>query len=350
MGNRSAQPAKIIRSSILNTFTILMRSLGHDPSALIRKVRLDHRLLEDSDLILTMRQLNELLELSAQETGVEDLGLRLAIARGIPDFGLVSLLLREQPCLKAVLDTLISHIHLHSNASYMRLDTIDGAPALVLDVLLDPKITRRQSIETSVGSVVQLLRGMLGDQWSPAAIWFAHDAAQSNHLHGQYFRCDVAFGQQVNAILFRDADFDRVLQPNSPGTARALERYVLELATVEDSYAQRVAHIIRRTLPRGEAKAKIVATHLGTNARTLNRWLAKEGVNFCTLLEEERRALIFDYLMDLDRTLSDISRMMGFYSLSAFSSWFHTTFGESPSSWRKGAFQNLIDGADLVVQ
>ncbi|MGE4431222.1 MAG: AraC family transcriptional regulator [Sphingobium sp.] len=340
MTQRTSQPARVIRSSILSAFTELMQSLGYDVAPLIRRVRLDPGLLEDSDLILTMRQLNELLEVTANETGVTDLGLRLAIARGIPDFGLVTLLLREQPSLEAVLETLISHIHLHSNASYMRVETIGAGPALVLDILLDPKAARRQSIETSVGSIVQLLRSLLGQHWTPAAVWFAHGKPDSVELHQQYFRADVEFGQQVNAILFRASDFDQILQQASRGAVRALERHVLGLATADDSHSQRVAHIIRRTLPRGDAKATVVAAHLGTNARTLNRWLAKEGMNFCTILEETRRSLVFDYLMEPDHTLSGIARMMGFYSLSAFSTWFHGTFGESPSHWRKAAFES----------
>ena len=84
------------RTSILADYRRLALSLHLDPLSLMRRAGIDRRLLQDPELLFTMRSMIELLELTAREGNIEDFGLRLGEARGLPDLGPVSLMLREQ--------------------------------------------------------------------------------------------------------------------------------------------------------------------------------------------------------------------------------------------------------------
>ena len=78
----------------------------------------------------------------------------------------------------------------------------------------------------------------------------------------------------------------------------------------------------------------IVARHLNVDPRTLNRRLAREGLNYSAVLESVRKNVAVQHLRDGNRPLSDIAELVGFGSLSAFSSWFHHAFDCAPSTWR----------------
>src|SRR5258708_119808 len=122
-----AGPA-MARTSILNDYRRLALSLDLDPIALMRRVGIDRKLLQDPELLFTMRSMIELLELTANTAKIDDFGMRLAEARGLPDLGPVSLILREQATVRDALRTLIGFFHLHANAVYLNLEEEDSYP------------------------------------------------------------------------------------------------------------------------------------------------------------------------------------------------------------------------------
>jgi AraC-like DNA-binding protein len=325
----------VIRSSILVPFSRIALSLNLDPIDLMRQAGIDDHYLDDSDLTLPINSVVELLEIAAIASGIEDFGLRLAEDRGLPDFGPVTLMLREEETLRAALQTLITFMYLHSDAAYMNLEQ-DGDAILTVDIIGCGTRHRRQAIETSVAQTVSVIRWRLGEQWTPASICFTHSRPSGITRHERFFRCPVDYLREFNGIVLPQRDLDKRLPASSPALRRQIQRYVqtLDIAP-RDSYAHRVTQLIAIALPRGEAKADSIAHHLGTDCRTLNRRLAKSGLNYSMMLENTRKDLAVRYMLDSDRPLSDIAGLVGFASLSAFSTWFRHAFGCAPSLWRK---------------
>src|SRR5436305_4027046 len=89
--------AKLIRAGILSNYVPLARSLQLDPFRLLQGVALDRVDLSDSQTLIPAAAVIELLERSAEASGLEDFGLRLATTRNLAHVGPVGLLLREEP-------------------------------------------------------------------------------------------------------------------------------------------------------------------------------------------------------------------------------------------------------------
>jgi AraC-like DNA-binding protein len=66
----------------------------------------------------------------------------------------------------------------------------------------------------------------------------------------------------------------------------------------------------------------------------LHRRLARDGWTFSSIVDAVRVDLARRYVEGEGRSLSEISDLLEFSTLSGFSRWFRTKFGCSPISWR----------------
>jgi AraC-like DNA-binding protein len=325
----------MVRSSGLADFGRFAVANGLDPIALMKRAGIQRRFLDDPDLILPVRNVAELLEAAAMASGMEDFGLRLGEKRGLPDFGPVILMLREETTVRDALRTLVALLHLHTNAYYPQFDE-SAEPILSIDLMVGGPAYYRQAIEATVASLTQILRWLLGEGWVPASIHFVHARPAGRARHDRFFRCPVEFQQEFNAIALHARDLGRKLPASSPVLKRQVERFIRTVNVASnDAYVHQVTQIVAMALPRGEGRADTIARYLGTDRRTLHRRLARVGANFSGVLNDVRKNLTIQHLLGSNRSLADIAELTGFSSLSAFTHWFRDSFGNAPSVWRR---------------
>jgi AraC-like DNA-binding protein len=324
----------IVRSSILADFRRVALALGLDPIALMKLAHIDRRYLDDPDLTLPVRDVAELFEIAALTSGVEDFGLRLGEARGLPDLGPIILMLREEATLRDALRTLSALLHLHSDALYMNLEE-HGGSVLTVEIMVGGGAYCRQAVESTIAGVIHILRWLLGEDWVPTSIGFRHTRPISRVRYDRFFRCPIDFLYDFNGVVLKRRDLDRKLPASSPVLRRQVERYIRTINIASsDSYVHQVMRVVAMALPRGEGDAETIARYLGTDRRTLNRRLARAALNYSAVVENVRKNITTQYLLGSDRLLSDIAGLVGFESLRAFTRWFHRSFGQAPSSWR----------------
>ena len=102
-----------------------------------------------------------------------------------------------------------------------------------------------------------------------------------------------------------------------------------------------VRELAKALLPSGLCAVERIAKHMHVDYRTIQRRLEREGTSFTEILNGIRTEMSQHYLEPNNRSLSDIAYSLGFSSLSAFSRWFQTQYGCSPTKWRKGKFARM---------
>lgn len=107
----------------------------------------------------------------------------------------------------------------------------------------------------------------------------------------------------------------------------------------------KVRGAIQRALPHADATLDRVAASLGLGSRTLQRRLSEHELKFGQLLEQTRRALATSYLRDRDRTLLEITYLLGYSEQAAFTRAFKRWYRTTPAIWRE-----LYAGARHEVQ
>ena len=125
--------------------------------------------------------------------------------------------------------------------------------------------------------------------------------------------------------------------PQADETMAHHARYLLNFVPVasgSEHVADRVRRTISQLLPSGRATVDQVAAHLGLSARSLQRRLDEEGLQFAELLSSVRQELATAYLAGSSRPVTSVAAMLGYSSPSSFTRWFAGSFGVSPQIWR----------------
>ncbi|MGA4544069.1 AraC family transcriptional regulator [Uniformispora flossi] len=328
----------LVRVAALNGYVELCRSLGIDAHALMKRVGLTAGDLAVQDRWISGAAVAQLLELSAAASEHEDFGLRMAELRRFSNLGPISLAVREEPDVRSALGLLLRHERMYNEALHTRLSESNGLAALKVELRFGEPAAARQGTELVVGAFHRILRAFLDPHWQPLSVWFAHRAPADTSTHRRLFGPVVEFEREYDGMVFYADQLDAPNAMSDP-QLRAYARPYFEAIAVsaESTVPDRVRELIEVLLPVGRCSIEQVARSLGVDRRTVHRHMAQSGETFSSLVAATRRQLAERFVANGRRSLTEISDLLGFSSLSAFSRWFRTQFGCSPKEWRRRA-------------
>ena len=102
----------------------------------------------------------------------------------------------------------------------------------------------------------------------------------------------------------------------------------------ETQVTAQVRELIVTLLGSGRCTIDIVAKHLGMDRRTVHRRLADQGTTYSEMLDSVRRELAPRYMENRERTLAQVSSLLGFSAPSGFSRWYRRQFNSAASEGR----------------
>nr|WP_283937951.1 AraC family transcriptional regulator [Sphingomonas caseinilyticus] len=323
------------RSATLTGYGPLALSVGLDPAAMLKEAKLPIGALSDPDLPISGDAVMWLLEESARRTDCVDFGLRLAETRSVANLGDLALLIRDEPTLRAAVQSIVRYSRLHNNAFRLILEEVDDLGLLHLVPRAGGWTNRRQGTEMAMAIVLRTLRHLTHGSFRPTAVNFSHADPSKLETHRRVFACAVLFQQDGDALVCRSKDLDIPVPAADPDIGHQVKRRAeAQLGSLAEATDEQARDIARRLLPTGRCSVGNIAKHLGCDRRTLHRRLvASGGAN--KMIAGVRADLAASYLTSGRKTFYEVSELLGFSSASAFSRWFHRQFGESPSAWRK---------------
>lgn len=332
----------LIRSACLSSYPEVARSLGLEPLKMLAAAGIDRRCLDDPDIKMPTGALGRLLESSARAAKVEDFGLRLAETRSLAVLGPIGLLLCQEPTAREAILALVRYIRLHNEAMIIRFEESGGDAIISVELRLSRPAPVRQGIELAVGVLYRVLRSLLGGDWRPL-VCFTHDPPADRRMHRRIFGIHVEFGRDFNGIVCSRRDLDRAVPSANPALAR-YARLQLDamLAHPTTTMEDKVRELVRLQLSSGRCTVEHIARQLDIDRRTLHRKLLAEGHTFSDILESVRTEIATRILQSRGRSLTGVADLLGFSDLSAFSRWFRTHFGLSPSAWRARQKTGLV--------
>ncbi|MBL8287277.1 MAG: AraC family transcriptional regulator ligand-binding domain-containing protein [Rubrivivax sp.] len=336
---RTPSPASgaLVRSASLTHFVEVAEQCGLDARALVAEAGLPARCLDDPDLKVPARSVGDLLERAALLGRESAFGLRMAQARRLSNLGPLALLVRDEPTLRDVLDTLLRYIHLHNEALAARLEQVGNLVVVRVELAAEGAGSLRQATELVLGVTFRVLGIFLGAGWRPRLVCFTHRAPASREVHRRLFGGAVEFGHAFNGIVCNASDLDARNPGADPVMARFAKRLLERDVRQAAAMADRVRQLVVLLLPLGYCRVEVVAQHLGVDRRTVARRLAAEGLTFSGLVDALRRDLVRRYLGERARPVADVSSLLGFSAPSAFARWHRQQFGAAASRHRRRA-------------
>jgi AraC-like DNA-binding protein len=320
---------------MLASYRDLARSLRLDHARLLRGVGLHRTNFSDSDALISAAAASELLEQSAEASGVEDFGLRLAATRTLAQVGPVGLLVREEPTVGHAIRAAERYFRVHSDALAFRLDEYDNAAVLRIEFLAGTRGGTRQATELIIGSVFRVISVLAGNTWAPESVSLSHPPPSTRTMHESFFHARTLFDSSFNGFFLRPADLAAPIRTADTAMAYQIRRYVEAIVppaavTIDAT----VRHFIHALLPTGRCTSETVAAALRLDRKTINRRLARRGETFSSVLNSVRVELARRHIRTERRSLTETAQLLGFSGLATFSRWFRAEFGMSATQWR----------------
>jgi AraC-like DNA-binding protein len=325
-----------IRSASISGYLDLAKHLGLDGESYMREFGLSPTSLNNIDTLVPIDAVCQLLEKSAQESESPDFAIQLIHYRKFSNLGPVSLMLLDEPTPRAALETLVRYLEILNPS--LRINIKQEAEIVWVKESLKgirPNLSK-QAIELAVGVMFKILQELIGVNWKPLKITFAHALPQKITGHLNFFECPVHFGESANAIVCKTQDLDVLKNSQKLGLDAYARRYLRHAISLDSqSPASTVKQLIEVLLPSGKCSSSQIAELLGVDRRTMQRYLLTEGKTYSDLLNEVRKEFAIGNMLRNDKSLVEITKLLGFSGQSAFGHWFKQAFGKSTGQWRQ---------------
>ena len=328
---------ELVRAASLTGYFAVAEQLGLDVAPLLRRAGLTRPMLANPEQVVPARSAIRLLEDSAQASHCTTFGLRMAELRQLSDIGMVSLLIVHQPSLREALEVLAEYRNRINSNLTLQIESHRDTVFLREHFALDPPMVSRQVNDIALGVLYKICRTMMGAQWRPQCVCLSYErpAQPDRAIYDRLFDCSLQFGSDFDGIVVDRNDLER----QNPRSDPALARHARQLvgAMIDPglrTIGEEVEQSIRLLMPAGRASIGGVADALGTNVRTLQRQLDREGTSFSELLDRVRSQQVSQHFANRRLRLTDVAHLLGYSTLASFSAWYRNRFGETPSRGR----------------
>ena len=194
--------------------------------------------------------------------------------------------------------------------------------------------------------MVRDIRQLIGRDWQPRRVCFAHAAPKDLGMHHRLFGPRVEFNQDFNGIVCAKADLDTRNEFTDPAMVRYAQKLLEAVAPMhDDAVLDDVRRTILLLLPSGRCSIERVSEHLGVVPRTIQRRLTEKGQSFSSLMNDIRKELAVRYVFETSRSLTEVAELLGFTAPSSFSRWYLSQFGCSAKDSRSKAQSEGTGGA-----
>ncbi|HEY6365093.1 MAG TPA: AraC family transcriptional regulator ligand-binding domain-containing protein [Candidatus Binatia bacterium] len=311
---------------------------GGDPDPILRKFGIDRSAFSEPEGFIPSSIFAGVLEEAAQVTADDCFGLHLGENYNPRNIGPLVYVVLNSPTIRAGIENFERYLHVYNEGAKWFF-TSEGNRGYICYLLTDPGIkSLRHSNEHEMTIAFKTLRMMVGSQWAPKEVQFAHEAPEQRSEYLRIFHAPVSFGCKTNAIVTDLHFVEREVPAADQRLYQILKRYldhVLGEMPREDSLLASVRRATGETMRDGDLKLARVAKQMAMSSRTLQRQLKERGVDFKHLAEDTRRRFAMNYLKDRKNTLTEVAFLLGYSELSAFNRAFKRWTGSTPLDYRR---------------
>ena len=320
-------------------FVDRLRRLDVDVDALLRSARIAPAALYGTDGLLTLPQVEALVEGAVERTGRSDLGFDAGRLVKLSSHDILGYAIISSPTLDYALRLAARHYRLITPTFSMRYtrDVRDAEITLHPALSMRPE-TLRFHLEAVIVSLHEQMKALLGDRLP------GHDVSVSGLAPGhrrRYLRLAPArwqFDGEAAGVRFTLplAVVDRPLPMSDRSALQMAEarcEMLLKRAT-RTGLADWVAMMLREadgSLPSLNDLSRV----LNLTPRTLNRRLAREGERFHDLAKRVRSERACALLRDGRLPVTQIAYQLGYRDSANFSRAFRRELGVTPSDYRR---------------
>lgn len=313
-----------------------MQERSISDAELSEKTGIDPTVLPSPDKRIPLDQYFRLLELAINATGDPALSLHLHGYYSSGQSHFVTSIILSSTTLLDGLRQWVRYAALICNADRFELQERGDSVTLVY-ANISPAHNYRWLPEQYFSQVANCFQQAIHDDHVIEEIWMAHSAPEYADEYQAVMNTKVLFDQSEYHIRWKIESLDVPLKTHDPYYQSILKKYAddsMRPRGQTETFSEKIRKSIIEQLPRNHADIETIADVFQMDRRTLLRKLKSEGATFKQLLEDTRKKLAHDYLIQ-GLSITQISFMLGFRATSSFQVAFKRWYNQSPGDYRR---------------
>jgi AraC-like DNA-binding protein len=325
---------------------------GADPDQVLRALEVDRAVLSNAEGFIPCSTFARLLEEAARATGDPCFGLHFGERFNVKNIGALAYVVLNSPTIAVADQHVARYLKLYNQAAKVFF-TVEEKRAYLQYVLVDLGIAvPRQENEYSMVIRLNTIRMMVGSQWAPLEVRFAHEAPEQISEHLRIFGAPVLFGYPTNTFVIDREFLERQIPAADERLYEIMRRYlerILEEMPQEHEVLASVRRAIAESMRESDPNLARVAKKMAMSPRTLQRQLKEQGMEFKQLVDDTRRRFALSYLRNRSNTLTEIAFLLDYSEVSAFNRAFKRWTGSTPLAYRGQAAPTVAPRASVEV-
>jgi len=230
----------------------------------------------------------------------------------------------------AALDVLLRLIELQDRAGIVTLRQRDAQVGLGYHLFEAgfPGVHHIQDATIAIG--FNIMRSLLGRDWVPLRVTFAHRTPVSPEVYESFFGCPCQFDSLRTELLFPAG----LLQAPLHEDCALVGDDKCGSANAAADWSAQVRNATYQLLLSGGCSQQLIANHLQVSVRTLNRRLAVEGSSYVEALDRARFAISRMLLKETELSIKSIAELIGYTDAASFNRAFRRWTASTPMAWR----------------
>ena len=191
-------------------------------------------------------------------------------------------------------------------------------------------------IERGLATLQAHAEELIGPTAKPVRVLFDYKSPTDFDQYKKIFRCPLRFSQDKTQLSYPIELFERPIETYDRQAGEVLGALRVSLHEKLSSGGD-IVHDVKMALRRAPGKfpsVESIAEGLAMSSRTLRRKLGQHGVRYQDLLEDERRRVAEDLLLNTTMPIQQIADQCGFNDAQNFSHAFRRWQGMTPTEFR----------------
>jgi hypothetical protein len=160
---------------------------GGDPDPILQGFGLDSSIFSKPEGFIPCVSFAGILTEAARATGDDCFGLHFGESFNPKNIGPLAYVALNSPTIGAGIQNVERYLHVYDSSAKWFF-TAEGDRGYIRFILADLGMPLRQSNEHGMAIIVNTLRMMVGSQWAPQEVQFAHEAPEQTAEHHRLFR------------------------------------------------------------------------------------------------------------------------------------------------------------------
>jgi len=327
----------LVRSSALHPFLPFLQEIGSPVEKLLSVSKVPRKSLEDPNGLIPMASGAAFLDQAAKAGGLPNLGLLVGQRTKVEQLGTFGGLIRSSLTLNEALDTAQRMIASYDSSAKLWLERRGDLAWFCHRLLTDYNGGGHQASQYSLMLMLNLVRLAAGPDWKATAIHLQMPYNSDVAGFEAFKDTPLVFGQRLSAIVLPTKLLNLPLNPHGHDLwpLTWLEADALKQTAPALDLAGSVRQLLKTQLRDGYPGIQRLAESAGTSARTLQRRLNEEGIQYSHLVDEVRFDLAIELMNRPAVKMRDIARELGYRDCANFTRAFRRWAGVAPNEFRR---------------